>query len=206
MFEYHPVITTVKEDQDEMKKKGALTKISIFLVLTLIILIFYFLNKEWSMIQMRLGNDNPITWQSRDEDDSSHYIEDDIYVIKIDDQKFNQLGVTITDAYYIPNLEEIHLGLWYDSKEYNDDFAFHTFHLELEDEHNKRYDKNTFSYGRDGFFGQFQRRQIKEISLANTEEIRLYIYPEKMIDGEIIQLEPERKLIFSDSTDLELFQ
>ncbi|MCZ0704660.1 hypothetical protein J2T56_003271 [Natronobacillus azotifigens] len=175
------------------------------LVLIIFFIIFYLLNKEWYMIQMKRGNENPITWQSHG-NGSFRYIDDDILVIEIEDKQFETLDITITDLFHLPNLEEIHLGLWYDTEKYDDEFIDHIFHLVLEDEQNNRYDNNSYSIGEKGMFGQFQRRQISDVSLIDIEELYLYIYPLKEVDGEIVQLEPEKRLVFTEDMELEHFE
>ncbi|WP_188208296.1 hypothetical protein [Alkalibacillus aidingensis] len=174
------------------KKRG-------FLIVTLVIiaifmcLVIYLLVKEWDMIQMKLGNDNPIMW----EEESGEYVDDEILLVEIENKNFEELGVNITDLFYLPNLEQIHFGLWYDSSDYSKALPKQIFHVELIDENGHVMDHNYYSNGPNGLFGQFQRRQINNVSLVESEEVYMVIYPVERINGEVINLIPERKLVFT---------
>lgn len=168
-------------------------------VLLILIVVIYFLNRNWDMIQMKRGNVTPITWHSP-------RISDDIRIINIEDKNFDELSVTVTDLYYLPHLEEIHFGLWHKTEEYADQFGHTYFFTVFKDEDGNKHDHQSYITGQESIFGKFQQRQVRDISLSEKEEVYLKIYPIKIIDGEMDYLDMEEKLIYTKETELKPFE
>ncbi|GAA0339698.1 hypothetical protein GCM10008967_32580 [Bacillus carboniphilus] len=148
--------------------------------------------KEWDMIQMKRGVTAPMWWSMKP---GGGYEDDDILRIKVEDKYFEELDVRITDLFYMPNLERIHFGLWFDQFDYED--TGFVFHVQAMDDQGNVYEHNTVSSEGDSWFGEFQRRAIQEIQLDNIEELELYIYPMEWKNGKEVLLKPEKKLVYT---------
>lgn len=97
--------------------------------------------KEWDMIQMKRGVSAPMWWDMKGP--GQGYEHDDIFRIKVENKYFEELDVRITDLFYMPNLERIHFGLWFDPSDYGEQ-GF-VFHVQAVDDQGNVYDRETVS-------------------------------------------------------------
>ncbi|WP_147034593.1 hypothetical protein [Tenuibacillus multivorans] len=150
---------------------------------------------EWDMIQMDHGEKYPLFWSLEEQ----HAL-DDIRLIELDERGFERIDVRITDFYYLPKVNRIHFGLWYDAEKYDhEDIPLGVFEHVFIDDQGNQYEDMSFSIGPHSFYGQFHRRSTSGINIDDIQELYLYIYPIKNDQ----RLEPAKALIYSKDEALE---
>ncbi|GAA0337230.1 hypothetical protein GCM10008967_29390 [Bacillus carboniphilus] len=169
-----------------------LTKKRFFLALSFLLFITgaIYLYNDYEIIKLKLNLSEPIMWETPSE-------QDEIFVYDTINKKYENLGLKVTDLYYLPNLNRLHFGIWFNKSDKEDHLPSYIYEIILVDEKGNEYNANRF-LNKKGVFDIFQYRSAIDLNLNQIEELYMYVYPVQEVDGKEVKREPEIKLIYSN--------